>query len=95
MILDSPPVLFFVDATMVAKHTDGIVMVYRSGKISRLGLKRACSQAATSGVNLLGIILNDVRATDMSPRYSYYSDYGGYGAYHTAETKDETHKLES
>jgi tyrosine-protein kinase Etk/Wzc len=91
VIIDSPPILYFVDAVMVAKHTDGMVVVYRSGKISRLGLKRACGQVTSSGVSILGIILNDVQAADMGPRYSYYGDYASY-YYSSAKEEKSSHE---
>lgn len=78
VVFDCPPVLLFVDALLIAKHTDGAVMVYKSGKMSRRALKRAKDQIQISQGRILGIVLNGARAADMGPGYAYYYDYGHY-----------------
>jgi Mrp family chromosome partitioning ATPase len=78
VILDTPPVLLFVDAIIAGKASDGVLLVYRSGMISRLALKRASNQLTAGGTRIIGIALNDARTSVLSPHYSYYSDYGHY-----------------
>jgi Mrp family chromosome partitioning ATPase/uncharacterized protein involved in exopolysaccharide biosynthesis len=80
IVFDTPPVLLFVDAAMIAKHAaDGVVLVYKAGKIARGALKRAKEQVVGVNANMLGVVLNGVRASEMGPQYGYYTyDYNKY-----------------
>jgi Mrp family chromosome partitioning ATPase len=78
IIFDCPPVLLFVDALLIGPHTDGVVMVYKAGKMPRAALKRAKDQVVAAKAHMVGVILNDMHATDMEPRYGSYYDYGHY-----------------
>ncbi|MBI3550319.1 MAG: polysaccharide biosynthesis tyrosine autokinase [Elusimicrobia bacterium] len=78
VIFDCPPVLLFVDPMIIGPHTDGVVMVYKAGKMARKALRRAKDQIVSSKSNIIGVVLNDMSATDMEPRYGYYYDYGHY-----------------
>jgi len=80
IIFDAPPVLLFVDALMVARHaSDGVVMIYKAGKIARGALKRAKEQITNGNAKMIGVVLNGVRASEMGPQYGYYYyDYKNY-----------------
>jgi capsular exopolysaccharide synthesis family protein len=78
ILFDCPPALLFVDALLVGARVDGVVMVYKSGKMARRALKRAKDQVASAHCNILGVVLNDMRSSDMAPRYGYYYDYAHY-----------------
>lgn len=78
IVFDCPPVLLFVDAMLVAPHTDGLVMVYKAGKMARGALRRAKEQIVGNKATVLGVIMNGLRTSDMEPRYGYYYDYGSY-----------------
>lgn len=78
IILDGPPVLLFIDSIILGKKTDGVILVYKSGKIARNALKRAKEQIVGVGTKMVGIVLNAVKASELGPRYSYYSDYSDY-----------------
>jgi tyrosine-protein kinase Etk/Wzc len=80
IIFDAPPVLLFVDSVMIAKHaSDGVVLVYKAGKIARGALKRAKDQINGANAHMLGVVLNGVRASEMGPQYGYYYyDYKKY-----------------
>ena len=73
VIIDAPPVLAFLDSLIVAKHSDGVVLVYKAGKMGRSALKRAKEQIIAANANVIGVVLNSVHRTDM---YSYYDYYG-------------------
>jgi tyrosine-protein kinase Etk/Wzc len=80
VIFDAPPVLLFVDAVMIAKHAaDGVVLVYKAGKIARGALKRASDQITGANAKMIGVVLNGVRAAEMGPQYGYY--YKEYDKY--------------
>ena len=80
IIFDAPPVLLFVDAVMIARHaSDGVVLVYKAGKIARGALKRAGDQITNANARMIGVVLNGVRASEMGPQYGYYyKDYKNY-----------------
>ncbi len=78
IIFDGPPVLLFVDSIVIGKRLDGVVMVYKSGKIARGALKRAKEQITGVGAKMIGIVLNGVKTSELGPRYSYYYDYSDY-----------------
>lgn len=80
IIFDTPPVLLFADSLMIAKHaTDGVVLVYKAGKIARGALRRAKEQIGGVNARMLGVVLNGVRASEMGPQYGYYYyDYKNY-----------------
>lgn len=80
IIFDTPPVLLFADSLMIAKHaSDGVVLVYKAGKIARGALRRAKEQIGGVNARMIGVVLNGVRASEMGPQYGYYySDYKNY-----------------
>lgn len=79
IIIDTPPALLFIDSIVMAKHVDGVVMVYRAGRTARTALKRAVEQLKGAGARVLGVALNGVRASEMGPQYGYYyHDYKRY-----------------
>lgn len=79
VVLDAPPVLLFIDSVILAKKTDGAVLVYKAGKIARGALKRAKDQINGVDAKMIGVVLNGVRASEMGPKYGYYSyDYSRY-----------------
>jgi len=78
IIFDGTPVLLFVDSVIVGKRVDGVVIVYKAGKIARNALKRAKEQITGVGAKMLGIVLNGVKTSELGPKYSYYYDYSEY-----------------
>jgi polysaccharide biosynthesis transport protein len=84
VIFDSPPVGAVTDAAILARLTDGTVLVAKSGKTSKEALSVMARRllSDSSGVNVLGCILNDVDlAKQGSYGYYYYSRYGYYAGY--------------
>ncbi|MDD5233221.1 MAG: polysaccharide biosynthesis tyrosine autokinase [Syntrophales bacterium] len=78
VLIDLPPVLAATDAAILSSKVDGIVLVYRVGRISRNALKRAKAQLDNVKANILGIILNGIRAEISSDFSSFDSDYYYY-----------------
>jgi polysaccharide biosynthesis transport protein len=67
VILDTPPVLPFADALVLAARADGVILVTRSGVSQIKALLRAKDVLSRSGANILGFVLNAVR----NPEYYY------------------------
>jgi capsular exopolysaccharide synthesis family protein len=78
IIIDSPPVLAVTDSAILAVHTDGVVLVMRSGETEQRASERSVEQLRRLGVRVFGAVLNEVAAS--SPDESYYLQY--YYSYH-------------
>ncbi|BAY91931.1 polysaccharide biosynthesis tyrosine autokinase [Tolypothrix sp. LEGE 11397] len=74
VIYDTPPLLGFGDAYLLAANTDGLVLVAGLGKLKRTALQQALEQIQISGTPLLGMIAN--KSKDAAPvSYQYYQQY--------------------
>lgn len=69
VLVDTPPLGSVADALKIATHTDGTIMVVRSGKTSRKMVESSVGQLKRTGVPLLGLVLNRV---DTSQKGNYY-----------------------
>jgi len=96
VIMDTPPVLFVADASIVGARSDGVIMVVKAAKNTRSLAKRAKEQLEGVNARVLGGILNDVRISRLGYYYSdyyyygysrYYRDY--YGSYYSREDEEE------
>jgi capsular exopolysaccharide synthesis family protein len=73
IVIDSPPVLAVTDAAVLAVHTDGAVLVLRSGETEQRTAERSVDQLRRVGVRVFGAVLNEVSAA--SPDDGYYLQY--------------------
>ena len=80
IVIDSPPVLAVTDAAVLAAHTDGVVLVLRSGETEQRAAERSVDQLRRLGVRVFGAALNEVSAA--TPDESHYLQY--YYAYQSA-----------
>jgi capsular exopolysaccharide synthesis family protein len=74
VILDSPPLLGFPEPMAMATAVDGVLMVVKTGQTNRNALGSALATLARLRANVVGIVMNEVRA-DSSEGY-YYHYYG-------------------
>jgi capsular exopolysaccharide synthesis family protein len=89
VLIDAPPVLAATDAAILGSRTDGVILVYQVGKISRSTLKRAKAQLDNVRANVVGIVLNGMKA-EISPDFSGYDYYKQYYAYGQKEEERKT-----
>ncbi|MBI4721814.1 MAG: hypothetical protein HY769_02245, partial [Candidatus Stahlbacteria bacterium] len=75
IIFDSTPILATADASMIADKIDYTILVYEVNKVARLALKRTVTQLSHINANILGLILNKMKAEDFEPEASYYYSY--------------------
>jgi capsular exopolysaccharide synthesis family protein len=75
IILDSPPVLPVVDALLIARQVDGVVLVARASATSQSDVQQSLGLLRQRDTNLLGLVLNDVDLQREHGRYgsAYYS----------------------
>ncbi len=86
ILVDSSPATHVVDAVLMAKHADAVVLVTRLGKTSPQSARHAMERL--EGIPMLGFVQNYV--TQASRKYGayyggyyggYYKGYGYYGGY--------------
>jgi capsular exopolysaccharide synthesis family protein len=82
IIIDSAPAVPVSDASILAKHCDGVLLIARSNSTPVDAARRARNEFA--GQNLVGVVLNGITA-DLSPYMQYY--YSTYGPNGNAEAK--------
>lgn len=72
LIIDTPPVGTVVDASIIGRYADGVLMVVRNDFTRKEALKRARRQIVQNGGTILGAVENRVKRK----RKDYY--YGQY-----------------
>ena len=72
VIYDTPPMLGLADASLLATHTAGIVVVARMGKTDRSMLAQAIEQLKLSRTQVLGAVCNGVKNYKATTSYYYY-----------------------
>ncbi|MBZ5638232.1 MAG: CpsD/CapB family tyrosine-protein kinase [Acidobacteriia bacterium] len=80
VIIDTPPIVPFTDADVVARYADGVLLVVRSGRTPKLVFAQAASTVTST--RILGVVLNDVTA-NLADRGHHYGRY-----YHTYYNRD-------
>lgn len=76
VIVDAPPLLPVTDAAVLARVTDGAVVVVGVGIITRDHLARTVERLEKAQGPLLGLILNRVPAKGVDSYDAYSADYG-------------------
>ncbi|MBW6486909.1 MAG: polysaccharide biosynthesis tyrosine autokinase [Syntrophobacterales bacterium] len=80
VIVDAPPVLAATDATVWSSRTDVAMLVYQVGQVARGALRRAKAQLDHVRAQMLGIVLNGMRA-ELSPDFTNRDKYNYYYGY--------------
>ena len=77
IIIDAPPLLGFAEPLQMAAVVDGVVVITMAGQTNFKALSSVLNSLRRIKTNIMGVVLNEVRA-DMSDRYYYYGYYGKY-----------------
>jgi len=97
ILMDTPPLISAADGSILAMKADGVLLVYRAGEVARGILKRVKSQLEQVKANIIGVVLNCVKA-EISPDfeelryYKYYYYYGGESKKKRTEKIKGVHK---
>jgi capsular exopolysaccharide synthesis family protein len=75
VILDCPPVSAVSDPLIIAALSDGVVFVTKFNKIRRDHARKTVQRIQDAGINILGVVLNDI---DFDGKDSYYYSYYYY-----------------
>lgn len=80
IIIDTPPVIGFADARVIAQLVDGVLLVIRHHHTSRDAVKLAIQLLNQAYGNILGVVLNMAQGDKMgsSGYYKYYKYYHKY-----------------
>jgi capsular exopolysaccharide synthesis family protein len=86
VILDSPPVTPVSDALVLARASDGVVLVVKGQDTPKELVRRARDQLVLTGAHLLGAVINNVGSAWGD--FRFYQRY--YGYYHRPQLQEET-----
>jgi capsular exopolysaccharide synthesis family protein len=79
ILLDSPPLLAVTDGVVLARLSDGVVLVTHAGKTLTEDGRQCARLLRDVDATILGVILNDLDVTDRRYGYGYYRYYHSYG----------------
>jgi capsular exopolysaccharide synthesis family protein len=85
VILDSPPVAPVSDALVLARASDGVVLVVKGQDTPKDVVRRARDQLSLTGAHLLGTVVNNVGPAWGD--FRFYQRY--YGYYHRPQLQEE------
>jgi capsular exopolysaccharide synthesis family protein len=91
IILDTPPSVNLADAVTLSRHVDAVVLVARSGAVSRTLLRHTVRRLQQVGAAVAGVVLNDASSAGLTGSYKYY--YGDN--YYYAEERDNQPPVEA
>ena len=84
VLFDSPPVTPVSDALVLARASDGVVLVVKGQDTPKDLVRRARDQLVLAGANLLGTVVNNVGPT--WGEFRFYQRY--YGYYHRPQLEE-------
>ncbi len=76
VLVDSPPMIPLTDARLLGQHSDGVILICRSGQTTMDQLVTTRRRLAEDGIHVMGTILNDWNAASEDP--SYLNSYAEY-----------------
>ena len=95
VLFDAPPCLLLADPILLGEKLDGILFLVGLGKVSRDLAPQACRRIKATGVDVLGLICNQVnfptRLNDYGYEYGYYYHYAYSTGYARAGKKYGTY----
>lgn len=80
IVIDTLPIGSVIDAAVVARQCDGVVVVVRSGKSSYRFARKSQKRLEMANCRVLGYVLNDI---NMNKKGGYYGKY--YGSYYGSD----------
>ncbi|MCB2205668.1 polysaccharide biosynthesis tyrosine autokinase [bacterium] len=85
VLFDAPPVIAMADTLVLAKYTDGTVIIVSADQTKSLGLEKANEMLSANNANIIGVVVNRFNANKVY--YSYYRYY--YQNYYYYSTDGE------
>jgi capsular exopolysaccharide synthesis family protein len=75
VLFDSPPVLPVADAMILASLVDGIVLVVKASKTTRIHVKKSLELLIPLNPHIIGGIINGLHQHDLTEYRAYYRSY--------------------
>jgi len=75
ILIDAPPIMSVADVSILARETDGLLMVVRSGRTPKNVISQAHHLFEQAGVKILGYVLTGVEYQSADARYYYHQYY--------------------
>ncbi|MDF7800508.1 polysaccharide biosynthesis tyrosine autokinase [Pontiellaceae bacterium B1224] len=85
VLIDTPPLVGISDSSIIAKETDGAIIVVQYRKYPRDMLIKAKGMIEALGVNVIGAVLNNINVMRDDYYYYYHSYYSDY--YHSSQSE--------
>ncbi len=91
VLIDNPPIGAVIDAAVVSKHCDGIILAIAAERVGSRFAKKCMEQLRMSGCPILGAVLNMVPHRTKREYKRYYRRYYGhyYGRYYGVPHTDK------
>lgn len=92
VLLDSPPIIAAIDASVLGTKTQGLLLVFHMDETKREAARYSLEQLRKAGVHIIGALLNNI---DVDKRYGYsygYRYYYRYRYYYYAEDGQRKHR---
>ncbi|MFN0067308.1 MAG: GumC family protein [Limisphaerales bacterium] len=87
VVLDCPPVSAVSDPLVISAKSDGVVFVTKFNKIRREHARRSVQRIQDAGIQILGVVINDI---DFEGKDSYYYSYYYYqNQYYTSHYQSQ------
>jgi capsular exopolysaccharide synthesis family protein len=90
VLIDTPPLVGISDASIIAKETDGAIIVVQYRKYPREMLSKARQMIESLGVTVIGAVLNNINIMRDDYYYYYHSSYADYDRGSQSELADES-----
>ena len=85
VLIDTPPLVGISDSSIIAKETDGAIIVVQYRKYPREMLTKAKQMIEALGVTVVGAVLNNINVMRDDYYYYYHSYYSDY--YHSSQSE--------
>lgn len=92
VIVDTPPLRFIADASIIGKMADGLLLVSRPGVVNSDAIRTTRSLLENSQLPVLGMVVNSVSGESS---YYYYNNYYYYSHYHPRKGQSKSKNLNS
>lgn len=73
LLVDTPPVLAVSDAQILSTKCEGVLLVVKSGGLTRKNALRAKEQLQFVGARMVGVVINQAKGKDAG-QYDYYGE---------------------
>jgi len=87
VIIDTPPLNVFADATILGKLVDGVLLVARPGVVNSVATTTTKTLLEQSRSQVLGMVVNGVSARNSDGYGGYYYGYKYYGRKNSEKTQ--------